>query len=934
MKKIKYLLFSLVCMFSFLFVYAKNEITVESMVPIYEEDSGVEVFEDKGVHKVVFNDKDQIVKYNIKLKNNTKDDISIDSIKLPDSSEEFFKYRLFALDGSEVLDANSTNDVVLSLETVETEGWGRNFNVNFFALENIEVANPNTNVRSIVFILLLTACLTSVCIVIVKNKKIKKYIIVVLVFGSVVSFTNAKDFIILPIKLNVSFNSKNIMKANSCVYDEYMYEYINCGGYWDYAMDILNVNIMNKMEEIEDYEYKFDVSLNNDGRVIAYLVTSEDDSSYFDLYLIADGLIYANEDASHYFYNMYYLTNVYNIRGLSTSNVTNMSYMFANTGSYSDNFTLDVSGFDTSKVTDMSYMFNSTGYLSSDLVLDVSGFDTSNVTNMSEMFSQAGFSSSNFKLDLSNFDTSNVTNMSGMFRYVNLKPDYKLDLSSFDTSRVTDMSYMFADYGKEMDNFELDLSNFDTSKVTDMSYMFDRMGYNSQVFKLDLSNFDTSNVVDMSGMFSGVGHDSDSIDLDITKFNTKNVTKMSNMFYDFAFNAKEISLDLRHFDTSKVTDMSGMFSGFGMYSEHVQVDVSKFNTKNVESMFNMFSYYGYSSKDLILDLSNFDTSKVNDMSYMFYFTAYDSENVDINVSSFNTGKVESMAYMFNSTGYNCDNFDLDLNSFTFDTVSNLSGLLWNAGFNSKSFDVKLDFSSLLSSVQTGHIFDGVALNDGSSVVLDYSMTNMYIINDILSKLDPLQNIYFGEMFNSDLDSLLVGDIISIDGEAFYIIKVDGSSFYLLPRFNIHSNNKQSSSAQETVFSNKSGWVYNPSPKDIDVQIYSTAARNRMNNYVNYLKNTLNDENITADFMSVAFLKELGCEIEDVSAPASSSACQSTYFANGKYWWTKSAVADKPNSVYYIGSTGGIYSSYSLSSTAGVRPYIIVSKDTLSNYYNS
>ena len=71
--------------------------------------------------------------------------------------------------------------------------------------------------------------------------------------------------------------------------------------------------------------------------------------------------------------------------------------------------TLDVSNFDTSNVTDMSYMFAETYDLTS---LDVSYFDTSNVSNMSHMFSDM---SSLTTLDVSHFDTSNVTNMSSMF---------------------------------------------------------------------------------------------------------------------------------------------------------------------------------------------------------------------------------------------------------------------------------------------------------------------------------------------------------------------------------------------------------------------------------------------------------------------------------------------------------------------------------------
>lgn len=70
---------------------------------------------------------------------------------------------------------------------------------------------------------------------------------------------------------------------------------------------------------------------------------------------------------------------------------------------------LDLSGSDTSNITDMSYMFANCEALTT---LDLSSFDTSNVTNMSYMFYNCY---SLTTLDLSSFDTSKVTNTEGLF---------------------------------------------------------------------------------------------------------------------------------------------------------------------------------------------------------------------------------------------------------------------------------------------------------------------------------------------------------------------------------------------------------------------------------------------------------------------------------------------------------------------------------------
>ena len=65
----------------------------------------------------------------------------------------------------------------------------------------------------------------------------------------------------------------------------------------------------------------------------------------------------------------------------NTSNVTNMSYLFANTA-----FTGDISQWNVSKVQNMSHLF----YLSS-FSGDVSNWDVSNVTDMNAMFNGVPF---------------------------------------------------------------------------------------------------------------------------------------------------------------------------------------------------------------------------------------------------------------------------------------------------------------------------------------------------------------------------------------------------------------------------------------------------------------------------------------------------------------------------------------------------------------
>ena len=167
----------------------------------------------------------------------------------------------------------------------------------------------------------------------------------------------------------------------------------------------------------------------------------------------------------------------------------------------------------TSEVTDMSRMFAGCSALRT---LDVSRFDTSQVTDMREMFSGC---ESLTELDLYFFDTSKVTDMSRMFAVCSgLR---SLDVSRFDTSQVTDMSNMFRGCSSST---TLNLSGFDTSKVKDMHAMFKNC---KSLTLLDLSNFQTSEVKNMGEMFSGC-----SALTTILSFAFRNCFASEAMFYE------------------------------------------------------------------------------------------------------------------------------------------------------------------------------------------------------------------------------------------------------------------------------------------------------------------------------------------------------------------------------------------------------------------
>lgn len=211
--------------------------------------------------------------------------------------------------------------------------------------------------------------------------------------------------------------------------------------------------------------------------------------------------------------NKYLLENYSYLTGLNNWNlqsVNDMRYIF-NSSTYYD-FQDKELAWDTSNVTDMSYMF---AYCKAYNFPKLS-FDTRNVTNMSYMFT--GFESYN-DLKLNFTDTSKVTNMSGMFgdynRYNSSVNDYNFsylnyhgnaDISCLDTSNVVNAENMF--YGCKYITPDM-IKNIRLPKATNIKNMFkfaymggwDFVNKNTTyIDTIDLSSFDLSYINSFTSM--------------------------------------------------------------------------------------------------------------------------------------------------------------------------------------------------------------------------------------------------------------------------------------------------------------------------------------------------------------------------------------------------------------------------------------------------
>ena len=468
---------------------------------------------------------------------------------------------------------------------------------------------------------------------------------------------------------------------------------------------------------------------------------------------------------SHWFEDLTGLVNIYNIENLNTSNVNDMSRMFANCCELES---IDF-GFDTSNVTDMSGMFSNCynlgyaplSYFHTENVINMSGmfyacynlpleycgigaFNTSNVTDMSDMFAYCFISPEGLRsldLDFICFDTSCVTNMSGMFEGGDAISS--INLSSFNTSKVTDMSYIFSGCSILSD---IDLSNFDTSNVTDMGYMFSDC---CNLSNLDVSNFNTSKVSNMNGMFS---YCSGIADLDVRNFDTSNVTDMSNMFSDCC---NLSNLDVSNFNTSKVSNMSGMFS---YCSGITELDLSNFDTSVLTDLSYMFS--GCSGLNHI-DVSNFETSKVTDMSSLFSGCIGLSE---LNVSSFDMSKAPSSRYIFT----NCKNIKT---LYIPASISSLSNSDFCKGVGTESnpckifapddFDFGVDVSGDYFQWKKGYFTIGKV-----SLLGDVNHDNEVNISDVVLTVDYVlgkenSNFYYENADTNSDEMIDISDVVGI-----------------------------------------------------------------------------------------------------------------------------------------------------------------------------
>ncbi|NAS14464.1 BspA family leucine-rich repeat surface protein, partial [Poritiphilus flavus] len=331
-----------------------------------------------------------------------------------------------------------------------------------------------------------------------------------------------------------------------------------------------------------------------------------------------------------------------NFSAWNTGGVTDMQSMFG----LAEKFNQNIGNWNVSKVTNMAYMF----YEATVFNQNIGSWNTSNVTNMDSMF----YSAYDFDQDIGSWVVGNVTNMYEMFYFAQ---NFNQDIGGWDVSKVTNMRGML--YHAE--KFNQNIGSWNVGKVTNMDSMFQ----SANAFDQDIGSWDTSSVSNMSSMFRS----SRAFNGDISLWNTSGATSMREIFSGaIAFNQ-----DISNWDTSSVTNMDSMFNSATVFN----ADISSWNTSKVTSMAEMFR----NATAFDQDLGSWDVGGVTDMNSMF--SGASAFNVDI--TSWNTSSVTDMNQMFQ----NATAFDQDLGSWDLGKLTNGGAMLDGSRLSMENWDATL-----------------------------------------------------------------------------------------------------------------------------------------------------------------------------------------------------------------------------------------------------
>ena len=304
---------------------------------------------------VIFNDLEQEVKYQTIIYNNTGKALYVNDIDVNNLSYDFIEFKLDKKSENMLVEPGGSSLITFYAKTLVKEGAGKNLNdkININFILGDKALNPNT-FSNLLEIILLGLLFVGTVYFICKKKNRKSISIALMIcisFGII--YASAADDNSVTLVGNIKYVSQNVMETTGTTIEDGVVDYSNSKDVWTYFDFVKNIEIMSSITEIDEYVKKVDLSVNNDNKVIGYIVENDDKKVPYDLIIMSRGAVIANEDSSF----LFSFPNVESIKGLSNidfSSTKNMKGMFVGNKKL-ENISID--DIDMGNVTDASYMF-------------------------------------------------------------------------------------------------------------------------------------------------------------------------------------------------------------------------------------------------------------------------------------------------------------------------------------------------------------------------------------------------------------------------------------------------------------------------------------------------------------------------------------------------------------------------------------------------
>ena len=658
-----------------------------------------------------FYDPGDSFEYTLKVKNTSKEDFYFDddSLKL---NTNYLEYELIYEDNSNIIEALEEKTIKLKIEyknKVQSEllvndvfNDTNNMTVYLSNKDIIDIPNTykNLNTLDIIMIIILAFLVcTGMYLIVFKSGKSKKYMILIIGIALVVPINvNALCKCQIDVEAKIQIDGKEAIFLSGSLVNVKMKQL---------AGTIIN-STNQGTSDANIKAIKYSKNEPNDSNKEDKNIVSLPESPYPIYMWFDNGTIYwwsedktpsLNADASYMFHNLHELIEL-ETKYFDSSQSTNMSNLFSETGYSREGINYSFDNLDTSNVTDMSGMFSHFAFYNETQNFDLNDWNISKVTNMSEMFKSTGYYSKELNIDLHEWDISSVQNLDNMFDGAGWYSDiFTLNIEGWDLRNYKkDSSYKYNIFGSAGYAAKESIVNLNNLKIGKNKPDFYSFLSNSKDIKVYMNNWVFDGTTDISQMLSNVfrsnSNSQTSKYIEAKYWDISKITSTNSLLYQFCMGGTDSThIDLTGWKLSKDTPVDRIFYDIALYSKNSYIDLTDWDLGDITNLQYMFYYVAENNESATVNLTGWDTSKVTDMSHMFHNGAIFTNNINIiGLEDLNTSKVTNMEYMFSEFALNAE-INWDLSKWDVSHVTKMNNMFFSVGRQAGDKSSTLDLSN-------------------------------------------------------------------------------------------------------------------------------------------------------------------------------------------------------------------------------------------------